>query len=262
MDGKKREVINKTDLFLNKGFGVSDTCEQPVVSRFGEGAFADLFFGDEEIAALRLRGVLRAIGEERLQALLDVGCDVDDEGGADVGVEAGVENLEGTMRWVGAARSFDLGEAADETGFVAKRGGGVVVRVAALPVREDDDAGTQAAEDCGDLESIFVGVLDVAVGEIERFAVGDVEDARCGRGFGCTIGRCTACAGLALRQVRGCRCASRGRAWRGVCRRRSVRRRRGVRRWRGCRDGRLAPLGVGSESRAQRTKLSILRAVP
>jgi len=40
---------------------------------------------------------LGAVGEEGLETLLDEGCDVDDEGGADVGVEAGVEDLEGAV---------------------------------------------------------------------------------------------------------------------------------------------------------------------
>ncbi len=87
MDRKVHDVINKTDLFLNEGFGVADAGEQAVVAGGGEGALADLFFGDEEAGALRLGAVLRAVGEERLEALLDVRRDVDDEGGADVGVE-------------------------------------------------------------------------------------------------------------------------------------------------------------------------------
>ena len=76
-----------------------------------------------------------------------------------------------------------------------------MVGVAALPVGKDDDAGTQAAQDGGDLEAVFVGVLDVAVGEIERFAVGDVEDAGCGFGFGGALGGGAAGAGFALGEV-------------------------------------------------------------
>ena len=74
------------------------------------------------------------------------------------------------MGWV-VRREFRSGEAADEAGFVAEGCGGVVIGMTALPVREDDDAGAEAAEDGGDLEAIVEGVLDVAVGEVEGFAV-------------------------------------------------------------------------------------------
>ncbi len=104
------------------------------------------------------------------------------------------------MRWVSAGR-FDFGEAADEAGFVAEGGGGVVVGVAALPVGKDDDAGTETAEDGGDLEAVLEGVLDVAVGEVEGFAVGYVEDA-CGIvGFGFALSGCASRAGLALGEI-------------------------------------------------------------
>ncbi len=100
-----------------------------------------------------------------------------------------------------AWRRGELGEAGDEAGFVAQRGGGVVVGVAALPVGEDDDAGAEAAEDGGDLEAVGEGVLDVAVGEVESFAVGDIEDAGGGVGFGFALGGGAASAGLASREV-------------------------------------------------------------
>jgi hypothetical protein len=63
----------------------------------GEGALADVFFGDEEAGAGGLGSVLGAVGEEGLQTRFNVGGDVDDEGGADVGVERGVEDLVGAV---------------------------------------------------------------------------------------------------------------------------------------------------------------------
>jgi len=166
----------------------------------GEGALADVFFGDEEAGAGGLLSVLGAIGQEGLEALLDEWGDVDDEGGPDIGVEGGVEDLVGPVRCV-AAWGFDFGEAADEAGFIAEGGGGVVVGVATLPVGEDDDAGAKAAEDGGDLEAVLEGVLDVAVGEVEGFAVCDVEDAGGGVGFGLALGCGAPGAGLALGEV-------------------------------------------------------------
>src|SRR5271170_7103920 len=73
--------------------------------------------------------------------------------------------------------------------------------MAALPIREDDDARTKAAEHRGDLEAIGQSVLDVAVGQIEGFAVGDVEDAGGCVRFGFPVGSGAAGAGLTLGQV-------------------------------------------------------------
>ncbi len=64
-----------------------------------------------------------------------------------------------------------------------------MVRVTGEPVGQDDDAGAEEAKDGGDLESIFQGVLDVAVGQIESFAPGDAEYLG---GFGGSAARCSA----------------------------------------------------------------------
>ncbi len=111
-----------------------------------------------------------------MEAGFDVGGDVDDEGGADVGVERGVEDFVGAVRSTELGGEVETGEAGGETGFVSEGGGGVVVGVAALPIGEDDHAGAEAAQDAGDLEAILEGVLNVAVREIESFAMGDTQD--------------------------------------------------------------------------------------
>ncbi len=97
MDWEEHEVVYEGYFFLDEGFGVADAGEQAVVAGGGEGALADVFFGDEEGSALGLGGVLGAVGHEGVEALLDVGGDVDDEGGAYVGVEAGVEDFVGAV---------------------------------------------------------------------------------------------------------------------------------------------------------------------
>ncbi len=64
---------------------------------FGEGAFANFLFAHEECVAGGLVGILGAVGDQGGKALLDEGGDVYDEGGADVGVEAGIEDFEGAV---------------------------------------------------------------------------------------------------------------------------------------------------------------------
>ncbi len=76
-----------------------------------------------------------------------------------------------------------------------------MIGVTALPVRENHDARTQAAKHSRDLEPVLIGVLNVAVGQIKRLAVGDVEDASCGSGLGCAVGGGAASAGFALSEV-------------------------------------------------------------
>src|SRR5439155_4354257 len=127
--------------------------------------------------------------------------DVDDEGGTNIGVEAGVENLEGAMRRVGLTGSLHLRQAADKAGFVAQGGAGVVVGVAALPVRKDNDARTQPAKHRSYLQAVLISVLDIAIRKVEGFAVGDIEDACSSRGLCGTMGSGAPGAGFALSKV-------------------------------------------------------------
>ena len=64
------------------------------------------------------------------------------------------------------------------------------------------NAGAQAAKDGGYFEAVFQGVLDVAVREVEGFAVGYVEEAGCGVGFGFAVGGGAAGAGFALGEIK------------------------------------------------------------
>jgi len=58
-----------------------------------------------------------------------------------------------------------------------------VVRVATLPVRKDHYPRPETAQDRGNLKAIFLGVLNVAVGKVERLAMGDSEDHGCSVSF-------------------------------------------------------------------------------
>ena len=94
-----------------------------------------------------------------------------------------------------------LGESGLEARLVTKRGGGVVIRVATLPVRQDDDPRTQPAQYGGQLEAVFVGVLHVSVGQVECLAVSDVEDARGCVSLGLALVGRAAGATLAAREI-------------------------------------------------------------
>ena len=198
LNGQEHEVVDEANLLLDERFGVADAGEQAVVSRGGEGPLADIFFRNEEPATGGLIGVLRPIGEQGLKALVNEWSDVDDEGRADVGVERGVEDLVGAVR---RARDVELRQTAGEAGLVAESGCRVVVGVAALPVRKDDDAWPKTSEDSGDLQTVGLGVFDIAVRKVERLAMRNVENA-CGcLGFGASFVRGTPGAGLALGEV-------------------------------------------------------------
>ncbi len=156
----------------------------------GEGTLANIFLGNEETAALGLRSVLRAVCHQRLEALFHKRSDVHGEGGTHIRVEAGVEDLEGTVRRKGlpggvGGRHLDLGKTADKAGLVAEGRGRVVVGMAALPVGQDHDPRSEATQNGGDLEAVFEGVLDVPVGQVEGFAGDDFQDSSgfCGLGL-------------------------------------------------------------------------------
>ena len=76
-----------------------------------------------------------------------------------------------------------------------------MVGVAALPVGKNDDAWTQTAQDSGQLQTIDQRVFHVTVGQVERFAMGNIEDAGGGVGLGLAVGGGAAGAGLSLGEI-------------------------------------------------------------
>ena len=71
--------------------------------------------------------------------------------------------------------------------------------MARLPVGKNQHTRTKLANDARDLQPIFVGVLDAAVGDVEGLAPSDFEDARGFVGFAGAIFDRAARAHLALR---------------------------------------------------------------
>jgi hypothetical protein len=132
----------------------------------------------------------------------------------DVGVEAGVNDLEGAVRFRGpdgqrqvhgglgsSIKGVDLFEAGEETGVIAKRGADGVVGVAGLPVGKDDDARAEMADDARDSDAVVEGVFDGAVGQGECLAPADAEDAGGFIGFAGAVFGSTPGAGFALGEV-------------------------------------------------------------
>lgn len=176
MDRKQHKVIHQSHLPLNEGLGISDPRKQTIMARSRKGAFPDIVLGDEEPAASGLIRILRAVSEKGLQPLLDIRSDIDDEGGTDIGVKGGVKNLVGPMWRSRASRNFKLAETAAKAGLIAEGSGRVMVRMAPLPIRQDNHSWPQTAEGLDDLEPVRLRVFDVAVGKIKRLAMGDPED--------------------------------------------------------------------------------------
>jgi len=201
LDGQQHQVIYQTDFLLDEWLSITNAGEQAIVAGGGEGALANVVFRNKETDAGGLISVLRAIGEQGLETLLDVWRDVDDEGWPDVGVERGVEDLVRAVGRVCGAGNLKLAETADETGFVTEDGSGVVVGMTTLPVRKYDNAGAQTAKNSGDLQAVGLGIFDIAVGKVEGLAVLDLEDARGCFGFGASLVGCAAGSGLALSKI-------------------------------------------------------------
>src|ERR1039458_8771484 len=134
------------------------------MARFSEGPVANLLCRNKKARAARLVGVLRGISYQSMMSLLDEGSDIDDEAGAHIGVEAGIDDLEGPVR---DQAGIHLGKAGEEAGLVAKRGCGGVVGVPGLPVGEDHDAGAKLAQNPYDPGAVFQGVFNRAVGQVE-----------------------------------------------------------------------------------------------
>ena len=63
---------------------------------------------------------------------------------------------------------WELGQSRQKAGFVAEHRCRIVIGMPALPVGKNQHARTQFAEHTRNLESIFPGVLDAAIGNVER----------------------------------------------------------------------------------------------
>ena len=155
LNGQESKVVDEADFFFDEGLTVAHAGEEAIMARLSKSAFANLLFGNEEARAGRLVRVLRAVGHEGLVALLDERCDVDDEAGTHIRIEAGVDDLEGTVR---ICTCFDFLQAGEKAGLVAERRGDGVVGVARLPVRKDDDARAELTQNARDRDAILKSV--------------------------------------------------------------------------------------------------------
>src|SRR5690348_11596490 len=102
--------------------------------------------GQEDLAFLggTLGKKLGAVSENGAAALLELGGDVDDKSGADVGVRDGVEDFEGPK---GFAVERKLLEAGQEAAFVAQRRGVVMVGMARFPIGQNYGVRLEIADD-------------------------------------------------------------------------------------------------------------------
>src|SRR5207248_492741 len=98
-------------------------------------------------------------------------------------------------------RHFEFTQAGEETGFIAELRGVVVVGVTAFFIRQDEHAWPQRADNGGDHQPILPGVLYAAIGNIERAAPRNAQDARSFGGFAGAIGSRTARSHLATREI-------------------------------------------------------------
>ena len=73
--------------------------------------------------------------------------------------------------------------------------------MARLPVGQNDDARAEQAEDADDGDAVFEGVFDGAVGQVERLAPADAEDAGGFIGFARALVGGAAGSGFALGQI-------------------------------------------------------------
>src|SRR5579864_8932323 len=76
-----------------------------------------------------------------------------------------------------------------------------MIRVTRLPIRKDQHARTQFTDDTRDLDPIAEGVLDAAIGDVERLAPTDFQDARRLAGLARAVFNGAARAHFALREV-------------------------------------------------------------
>ncbi len=162
------DIVYFHHFFLQEGLAVADADHFAVVA----GELIHFVFEavdcEEDFAFASGAGELRMKGADGFVALFELGGDVDDEGGADMGESGGVENL---VRAEGLAGDGELFEASEEAAFVAESCGVVMVGVAGLPVRDDDGSRAEFANGRGEAELVFARGVDVGIWDAERAAV-------------------------------------------------------------------------------------------
>src|SRR5215469_8182441 len=170
-------------------------------------ALADFSMSREVLAPLRLVAELFLIGMNGFELGFEFGSDVYYERRANIVVERRVDDLERTVGLevaqpvnlervdvVGCGGVPETAESGEKAGFVADRGTGVVIGMAALPVGKNHHPRLLLANDARDLNSVGVGIFHSTVGNIERLPPCDLENA-CGvGGFASATFRRAACA--------------------------------------------------------------------
>ena len=77
-----------------------------------------------------------------------------------------------------------------------------MIGVATLPERQDDHSRTKTPQNFRDLQASFVRVLEVAVGQVQRFAMSDMQDVAGFDRFRLTLCSGSAGPGLSPREVK------------------------------------------------------------
>src|ERR1700753_3618866 len=110
---------------------------------FGEGTLANLLLRHKELVTGWLIPILRLVSHQRLVPLLDIWSDIDHEARTTVGIEAGIKNLEWPVR---RRSGIQLRQSGEKARFVSNDRCGVVVRMTARPIWQDDNAGSHFAQ--------------------------------------------------------------------------------------------------------------------
>src|SRR3974390_194722 len=186
------QSIHQAYFFLEERLAVLHARQHAVEVRHGGNALADFGVGKEVFAAGGLVGELLCVGVDGFKLGFELGGDVHDKRGTNVVVESGVHDLERAERlMIAQAMDFErvhvgggggMSEAAqsgEEAGLVTQRGASVVIGRSALPVGQDHRAWALLANHARDLDAVGVGVLDPAVGNVERLPPRDLQDACC-----------------------------------------------------------------------------------
>src|SRR6266568_983190 len=198
LHGQERQVVDQPDFLLYEGLAVTHACQKTVVARFRKRSFANLFLRDEELAGCFLIRVLRFVSHERTVALVYKICDIDDETGAHVGVEAGVDDLERTIRLCPGLNRRQAGEKAC---LISQSCRDCVVGMARLPVRQDDYARTNTTQNVDNLLPVVESVFDCAVGQVECIAPAYAQQSGSLGSFAAAIFRGATASGFTSRQI-------------------------------------------------------------
>src|SRR5580704_9149776 len=184
----RSEIFYQSHFLLQEWFRISHASQEAIEACHSFDASANFGLSGEQILTRLLIAELRFVRHQRLETRFEQFGDVNDEGGTHVVIESCVNNLERAVRLRSAGilldgltalrrqrcgqvarihTKFQLRQSSQKAGFISQCRRGVMIGMAAFPVRKYHHAGPLFTDHARDFQTVFESVLNPPIRDIE-----------------------------------------------------------------------------------------------